>query len=324
MPVTLRFTPADLGRTRFAVSPVWETLAAVRLTSPEEGKGPHAAWFDALPRDLDLRPITILQPRRGYSPDFWTPTPLGPATTFAMDLARVRLTSPARVRAEVERALAERPGAADSEIGRLLLGEPAGVLAFLCDLIARAWETLVEPHWTKVRALLDADLGFQSRRLAEGGLDSLFAELHPALRWHDHVLTRSRGDAEHRDLVGEGVVLMPSAFRWDQVIVIVDEPWQPTVVYPARGLGTLWETATRETDRALGRLLGHTRATLLLGLTEPATTTGLAHRYAYAAGTVSEHLKILRDTGLIAGERHRHEVRYLRTELGDAVVGGPR
>ncbi|GIG71051.1 ArsR/SmtB family transcription factor [Phytomonospora endophytica] len=323
MPVTLRFTPADLGRVRFAMSPVWETLGAVRLLSPEEGKGPHVPWLAAIPRDVDLRPLSILLPRRGYTPDFWTPAPLGPATSFAMDLARVRLTSPRRARAEIARALAERRGAATSELGRSLLdGDPAGTLARLCDLIAAAWETMVEPYWPRVKALLDADLAFQSRRLAEGGIDGLFAELHPTLRWHDGVLTRSRGDVEHRDLAGEGLVLMPSVFRWDQVLVIVEEPWQPTVVYPARGLGTLWHSGGGDADRALARLIGRTRAVLLTGLTEPTATTTLAHRYALAAGTVSEHLGVLRDAGLIAGERHRHEVRYRRTGLGEGIVAG--
>jgi len=37
---------------------------------------------------------------------------------------------------------------------------------------------------------------------------------------------------------------------------------------------------------------------------------------------VSEHLSVLRDAGLVVGERHRHEVRYRRTDLGDAMVKG--
>jgi DNA-binding transcriptional ArsR family regulator len=66
--------------------------------------------------------------------------------------------------------------------------------------------------------------------------------------------------------------------------------------------------------------MGHTRASLLVGLAEPATTTALAHRYALAAGTVSEHLSVLRDAGFVVGERYRHEIRYRRTALGTAAV----
>ncbi|MEV4536311.1 DUF5937 family protein [Asanoa sp. NPDC049518] len=186
-----------------------------------------------------------------------------------------------------------------------------------------AWQELVEPFWPRVRALLDADVGFQTRRLAEGGLDRLFAELHPALRWHDNTLIRARGDDDHRDLAGAGLVLQPSVFKWDQVIVVLDQPWQPTVIYPARGTGGLWETRAGTTNAALGRLIGRTRAALLIGLTEPAATTTLAHRHALAPATVSEHLTVLRDAGFVTGVRHRHEIRYRRTALGTAAVDVP-
>ncbi|MGY0235811.1 DUF5937 family protein [Longispora urticae] len=322
MAASLRFGPTDLLRCRFGMSAVFETVSAIRLTSPEESPGHHQRWLDAArPRlaGLDLRPVTLLQPRRGYAPDFLAPPPTGPLVRFDEDLARIAATPPERVRAEIELSLRDTPGAADSATGRLLLGDPAEVLRLLTGLLREAWHVLVEPVWPRVRALLDADVGFQSRRLAEGGLDRLFAELHPALRWQDNTLTRARGDDDHRDLRGEGVLLMPSVFKWDQVVVVLDPPWQPAVIYPARGIGALWEPAHGTPDAALARLIGRTRAALLTGLTGPATTTALAHRYALAAGTVSEHLTILRDAGFVVGERHRHEIRYRRTALGDAA-----
>ncbi|NUT36082.1 MAG: winged helix-turn-helix transcriptional regulator [Hamadaea sp.] len=328
MAVTLRFSPDDLLRSRFAISPALETLFAVRLTTPQESPGEHRRWLAEIrPRlaDLDLRPITLLQPRRGYSPDFLTRPPAGPRTSFDDDLARIAGTPLDQVRQEIARSLADTPGAAESPAGRLLLDDAAEALILLTTLVRQAWHALVEPFWPQIRALLDADVAFQTRRLAEGGLDRVFAELHPQLRWHENVLIRDRGDDDHRDLHGEGVLLVPSAFKWDQVIVIVDPPWQPTVVYPARGLGTLWLAGGEPAasgDAPLSRLLGRSRASLLIGLTEPAATTVLAHRYGLAPATVSEHLTLLRDAGFLVGERHRHEIRYRRTPLGDAVVQG--
>ncbi|GIG56895.1 ArsR family transcriptional regulator [Longispora fulva] len=325
MAVTLRFGPADLLRCRFAVSPAFETVSAIRLTSREENPGHHRGWLEALrPRlgALDLRPVALLQPRRGYAPDFLAPPPTGPQAQFDEDLARIAATPIEQVRAEIALSLRDTPGAADSATGRLLLGDPAEVLRLLTTLIRDAWHVMVEPVWPRVRAVLDADVGFQSRRLAEGGLDRLFAELHPALRWHDNTLTRARGDDDHRDLRGEGVVLMPSVFKWDQVVVVLDPPWQPTVIYPARGIAALWQPAGGTPDAALARLIGRTRAALLTGLTEPATTTTLAHRHALSPGTVSEHLTILRDAGFVVGERHRYEIRYRRTALGTAAARG--
>ncbi|WUH91788.1 winged helix-turn-helix domain-containing protein [Streptomyces sp. NBC_00433] len=327
---TLRFGPADLLRCRFAYSPAFETLAAVRVATGPQPPGHHRRWLadvgEAL-RGLDLRPLTLLQPRRGYTPDFLSPPPDRPVDAFPDDLARIAATPPAQARTEIARALAETPGAARTATGRMLLdGDPADAVRLLADLVAAAWEALVEPYWARTRALLEADIAFQARRSADGGLDRLFAELHPSVRWHDGVLTREHGGADHRDLSGEGLVLMPSAFKWDQVVIVLDPPWQPTLIYPARGIGNLWQAGAGGDagTPALARLIGRTRARLLTGLTEPAATGWLAHRYGLAPATVSQHLGVLRDTGLVAASRHGYEVRYRRTELGDvlALTGG--
>ncbi|NUR71548.1 MAG: winged helix-turn-helix transcriptional regulator [Hamadaea sp.] len=322
MAVTLRFGPDDLLRCRFALSPMLETVSAVRLLSPREDPGPHRGWLTTVDlQGLDLRPLALLLPRRGYTPDFLSPPPTSPLARFADELQAVAATDHQVIRRELRKSLADTPGAAESPAGRRLLGEPGSVLELLVELLRRAWEVLVEPVWPQVRGLLDADVSFQTRRLAEGGLDRLFAELHPRLRWSNGVLTREYGDDDHRDLAGEGLILVPSAFKWDQVVAIVDPPWQPTVIYPARGLGTLWQTFSPDRIAALGRLMGKTRAALLADLGTPMSTTVLAHRHALAAGTVSEHLAVLRDAGFVAGERHRHEIRYRRTPLGEAAVG---
>ncbi|WSR66668.1 winged helix-turn-helix domain-containing protein [Streptomyces sp. NBC_01198] len=321
---TLRFGAADLLRCRFAYSPAFETLAAVRVATGPQPPGHHRRWLArARPAGLDLRPLTLLQPRRGYTPDFLSPPPGGAAGSFADDLARIAATPPEQARAEIARSLAETPGAARTATGRLLLdGDPADVVRLLADLVASAWSALVEPHWPRVRALLEADIAFQTRRLADGGLDRLFAELHPSVRWQDGVLTREHGGADHRELGGEGLVLMPSAFKWDQVVIVLDPPWQPTLIYPARGVGNLWQPATGPgaDSAALARLIGRTRARLLTGLAEPAATAWLAHRHGLAPATVSEHLAVLRDAGLVTATRHRHEVRYSRTPLGDTLA----
>ncbi len=325
MAISLGFSLADLARCRFAVSPVFETLAAIRVATGPQGPGCHRRWLESVRpalETLDLRAITVLQPRRGYTPDFLGPPPLAPVGRFEAELARIAATPGPVVRNEIELSLRDTPGSRETEFGRLLLGDPSEVLSFLTAVIEAAWHALVEPVWPRVRALLEADVAYQSRRLAEGGLDRMLADLHPTLRWTGHTLIRDPGGDEHHELDGCGVLLMPSVFKWEEVVVITEPPWQPTVVYPARGLGGLWEPARGTRAAALARLLGHTRATLLTGLDEPASTTWLAHRHGLAAGTVSEHLTVLRDSGLVTGARHRHEIRYRRTGMGTALVRG--
>jgi DNA-binding transcriptional ArsR family regulator len=93
-------------------------------------------------------------------------------------------------------------------------------------------------------------------------------------------------------------------------------------VYPARGVGDLWERRGPEPAAALAALLGDTRARLLADLAEPAATTVLARCYGMAASTLSRHLAVLRAAGLVAARRDRRQVLYGRTPLGAALAEG--
>ncbi|MFE0642876.1 DUF5937 family protein [Streptomyces sp. NPDC058877] len=324
MPYHLHFGEADPLRIRFAISPLWETHSAVRVLARPQKQGYHLPWMRRIAgaaRELDLGPLQLLMPLSGHSPDFLYPPPLGPAAAFEEEITAVRETDPALALDDFERALADTPGAASTAEGRRMLADPAGAVLRLADLLLAAWEALVAPDWPRLRALLEADVAYHSRRLAEGGLERLLGELHPAFAWDATTATLTvayRG--EHiRPLAGRGLVLMPSVFTWPDVVSGFDPPWQPTVVYPARGIGGLWSEAGDRTPEALSRLLGPVRADVLCALDEPMGTTALAHRLGRAPSSVSAHLAVLRDAGLLASRRYGHQVLYERTPLGIAV-----
>ncbi|SEC46888.1 DUF5937 family protein [Streptomyces sp. TLI_105] len=324
MPYHLRFGEADPLRIRFAISPLWETHSAVRVLARPAKQGYHLPWMRRIAgaaRELDLGPLHLLMPLRGHSPDFLYPPPLGPAAAFEDEIAAVRGTDPALALDDFERALAETPGAADTAEGRRLLADPAGAVGRLADLLRAAWEALLAPEWPRLRALLEADVAYHSRRLAEGGLERLLSELHPAFDWAAETATlRVAYPGEHdRPLDGQGLVLMPSVFTWPDVVSGFDPPWQPTVVYPARGIGGLWSEPRDRTPEALARLLGPVRADVLCALAEPMGTTALAHLLGRAPSSVSSHLAVLRDAGLLTSRRYGHQVLYERTPLGMAL-----
>jgi DNA-binding transcriptional ArsR family regulator len=100
---------------------------------------------------------------------------------------------------------------------------------------------------------------------------------------------------------------MPSAYLWPHVAAIVEEPWLPTIIYPATGIAGLWQ-APAAPPGALGRLLGRTRAVVLTTLDQPLSTTALAAMTGLSPAGVSRHLLALRDAGLVATARHGHEV----------------
>ncbi|WP_413801483.1 DUF5937 family protein [Streptomyces iranensis] len=327
MPLHMQFGADDLLRCRFAISPLCQAHEAVRTLRRTERHGYHLPWLRRVREamaGLDLSELWLLLPGRGYTPDFLGPPPEVPYAPFEDELARMRATDPAMARRELALSLKCTPGAAGSARGRAMLDDPARAVQRLADVTERAWRALVEPDWPRLRALLEADIAYRSRQLAEGGLERLFADLRPALRWTDSTLTvrNSVVPAQTQDLDGRGVLLMPSVFVWPDVVSGFAPPWQPTVIYPARGVGGLWREPDAVTADALVRLLGASRAAILSGLEEPASTTALAARHRLAPSSVSAHLAVLRAAGLLSSRRQGHQVLYERTPLGMALVGG--
>ena len=68
-------------------------------------------------------------------------------------------------------------------------------------------------------------------------------------------------------------------------------------------------------------LLGRARAELLEALRSPATTTDLARALGVTPSAVSQHLGVLRESGLVARERSGRNVLYMTTALGASLSG---
>jgi DNA-binding transcriptional ArsR family regulator len=324
--IELVFGPDDLVRCRFALSPLWETVAAVRVLIEPDKQGHHLPWLRGLRGELDgldLAPLVALLPRPGFTPDFLSPPPIGPLASFDEELERLRSVPLDRVAGELRQSLYERPGGAHPMAAELL-ADPAATLERLARTAGAAWAALVRPWWPRLRDLLDADIAYRARRLAEGGLALALADLDARVSWRDGTVRVDVHHVERRELDGSGLVLMPSAFGWPDIPVRLDPPWQPTLIYPARGVAALWSPPPADVPSALGRLLGSTRARLLLALDEPASTAALARRYGLSRAGVSEHLTTLRDAGLVAATRSGRQVMYERTALGIALLGPER
>jgi len=84
------------------------------------------------------------------------------------------------------------------------------------------------------------------------------------------------------------------------------------------GAARLWETSPR--PAAVARLLGAGRALVLAEVLVPSTTSALSARLGLAPATVSQHLGVLRDAGLVAARRSGREVHYRQTELATSLL----
>ena len=312
-----------MARTRFSVSAMWELAHSLQALSDPSRAAIHLPWLRGLSGqlgDLDLKPVIALVPARGYTPDFLTPPPQGPLGEIDEELAAVAATPAGTVREEMEvyARANRRPGVAAP-----WLEQPERQLARTVETLRAFWDRALAPHWPRVRALLDADIAHRARRLTEGGPAALFEDLHPGfVRWRGDRLEIDLSFTSERDLGGHGLLLMPSAFQWPGPAVISRAPWQPSLIYPARGLAALWEEGC-PAPGGLARVMGPARAQLLALLEAPRSTTDLARLSGLTPGGVSQHLAALRDAGLLTSRREGRSVLYVRTPVADALVGEP-
>jgi DNA-binding transcriptional ArsR family regulator len=314
------FSLEDLTRLRFAISPSWELATSLRALREPSRAALHLEWVRSVRGalgGLDLRPALALLARRDYTPDFVTPPPESPLASIEEDLERIRATPAAQVRREVS-VVVERSRAPELQA---FLQQPRREARRLADALGQYWERALAPSWPRVRALLEADLGRRARRLSETGAGAALGDLHPAVRWSGDRLRVNVALDRICVLDGRGIQLVPSAFQWDGPVAVIGAPWQPTVIYPARGVALLWEAEPPQQD-AVATVLGRTRARILVAVAAPATTTQLARRLGISAAGASQHLTALAAAGLVTRRREGREVLYLRSGLADALMSG--
>ena len=315
---------ADLLAVRFARSPVWETHLAVRTFVDERSRLFHLPWHRAVRKAaarLDLGPLLATNPPSGFVPDFLTPPPSHSAPTLAEQLGQIRATpvqpgeGGARALPRLERRWFLQGDAGIPRRGSSSCPRAAGRANG--GSLGRSRGAVLAPH-------RGVDRG--RYRLSLTSARHPRPASHPrrppsGIRWADGAVeVDGPGDAEV-DLAGRGLVLMPSAYAWPVVTAIVDGPWQPTVIYPARGVAAALGGTDPTSSRA--RAAARTDARAPTRQPRPPDLDNRA-RGAPRRSTsgVSGHLLALRDAGLVSASRRGHELRYGRTRLGACPASG--
>jgi DNA-binding transcriptional ArsR family regulator len=352
MRLVLELGVADLAATRFAVSPLAETLRAVQLlgmTSPPAVNRPWVRWARA---QLDRQPLRL--PRLWpllvidgpYRPEFLFPAPTGKSANLGAELAQVCAAPEEVVRLSLGRVFGDAPWPASAVD---LAERPRESLEQIAAEVAECHDRLIAPHWERLRSVLDADIAYHAGLLAAGGARSLFSDLHPDFRWtgRELLLTDAEESTDTEITLGpDGIVLVPSVFIWPEWSVKRATSTQTTLSYQARGVATVWEDAelglagsARQglagqrlaghglagqgpagDAEAVEALLGAPRARLLGALRSPATTSALARRFHVTPSAVSQHLAVLHRGGLVDRQRSGRTVLYQASELGLAVL----
>lgn len=310
----LEFTAGDLAYTRFAVSPLWEAIASLRVLAFPGDHALHHPWLDSVrPRlaaaRLDLSPVLRLVTHKSIAA-YICPPPVTPTPDLELELTGLRGQPVDLIFSDLDL------------LGIPRYRNPAAAVDLVARTIGAYWQVALAPYWPRIKTILDTDIRYRAQLLAAGGARRLFADLDPRVSWADQRLALG---LRHRSgtvpLDGRGLLLTPSVFAWPRIFALTAPGWQPLLRYPARGAGTAWERTGHAAPDALAGVLGRSRALLLRLLDEPATTSDLAEPAAITPGGVSQHLTALRDAGLVSAHRIGRHVLYARTETAEALLG---
>ncbi|MGH3831532.1 MAG: hypothetical protein ACRDRS_13990 [Pseudonocardiaceae bacterium] len=321
--VLLRLSSMALSRSRFALSPLAETLGSMIGLGRESTADPwlacwharHHAGFNAtLDADPFSKGLVRLLSSTKWLPRFVAiPPPGGMRTTLASELANVAGASDAEVHAELETSVAY--SWTQHDLG-WLSGHRWG--ARTADLLESVWRIYVSPDWPHRRTLLERDITYRAGLLAAYGWPRALECISRRSAWVGADAIRFSDQAAPDRVVGdEGMLFVPvsvSSGSW----LCEAPPARHALVYPARGFAA----AKHERPAgALDRLIGSNRAAILNELEYPATSSELVVQLGLSLGTVGGHLTVLRDADLIVGTRVGRRVVYRRTETGDLLAG---
>ncbi|GAA1573774.1 winged helix-turn-helix domain-containing protein [Actinomadura kijaniata] len=318
--LSIHFTADDLARIRVSgARPAWETVLSARSLRDRARHPVLGSWRA---RTLEVMPaasrmLLALCPPAGRFAEFLI-SERG-AREWEGDLDAILGTPPDRIRNDLV-GLAWR-GRPPEWAAALAAGEGKALHALGRAL--RDYHRIgIAPYWEEIQARVEVDRAFRLRVLADGGVEQLLATLDTAVRWDSGTLELPQAGERRVRLDGRGVVLAPSVFCGRQAVIRERSDRPPVLFFPVvMGFGRPLAVTGGDDRRpdALSALLGRTRAAALQEAADGTTTTELARRLEVGLSTASEHVKVLREAGLIATGRMGREAVHTVTPLGAAL-----
>ncbi|MFK3984038.1 ArsR/SmtB family transcription factor [Micromonospora sp. NPDC050397] len=328
--IRIELDEPTLARTRIAISPLWELTCSLYLLqrNPGEVPWPYTDWARRARRVLaevpETAPVSLFMVRGSRAPDFLSPIPPSPCPSLEEELEVLRATPRELIEEQIPRYFT---GDLPAWL-RPFRDDPAGACNRLADGIEAYWSAAIAPYWPAMRAALDEEVLHRARALAADGPDALLADLHERVRWERPVLTLVKPLEQSFSAVDQRLLLIPLIFSRGALTCSSDHPEVVAVSYQARGAAVLADQPAAPpgpsvtgggTDR-LAILVGRGRATVLRGLSRPASTAGLAASLGLAPSTVSEHLAALHSAGVVNRRRAGRRVLYALEPAGLALV----
>lgn len=293
----------------FVLSPLWESLGSIHLVLRQDHlQAPqHRAWVHRTRRRLDPRLAAAL--------------PEAVAALRLKSMPNCALTSP-------ESESSPTKGRLESELAALRLANAGdAAVSGACEVIERYWKSAVAADWPNLRNTVEDEVArlreIRTTRGAAAALTSLSGQI--ACRG-PRLIAPFPTDVE-RTIEGP-LVVVPMAFSAGLHLLVVAEGVTAMSVQTSRTRAPVASRAMSAPSRdAMSLLLGDGRARVIRSLETPATTTALANAVGLAKSTVSQHLSVLHEAGVVRRDRSGTEVIYRLDHTGYALLRhlqGPR
>src|SRR5207302_7371834 len=250
--IHIEIDEVTLGRTRIAISPLWETVASLRLLGGDAATcWPYSVWAKTVRRELVRRPgadlVTWFPQTQHRLPGFLTPIPSGTRSTFSEELARLT-----------------------QEAGAALAGTP-----WLVDTLGDVWQTAVAPHWSGIRSALNQEVHVRSQVLATEGSGALLSTLPGCVRWEQPRLSVTTSNRTITAHCARSLVVVPLVFGRGAPLYLSDGSGNIAISYQARGAAVIGGRAPTEASRHGARHHREDRLAVLLGSGRAAVLRGL-------------------------------------------------
>ncbi|GAB1642085.1 winged helix-turn-helix domain-containing protein [Krasilnikovia sp. MM14-A1259] len=323
----IHFSPDDLTRVRFAPEPriAWELSGSVQLLQCTDGALVFDGWRQRARRwaregrnRVAIHLLSDLFPHFKYFPDYLTPTTADESTDSLIDA----ILSTGRSRRLAELSTMDRMKSTPPWLGRFAT-EDRHVENAVAGAVHLYQSSLLGPVWPTVAGLLQEYRDGIAKAMLLGGVERALATLGPSIRWNPPILEADYPVDQELHLDGRGLEIVPSFFCWRMPVTMADPELPPTLVVPIERLPgrTSLDSPGRDSRRlTLGKLLGRTRATILEKSVSGVTSAQLCRSAAVSPASVSHHLAVMRDSGLVVSHRHGVHLVHEATELGRRLL----
>lgn len=314
-------TAQDLGRIRIVESygPLAETMLALGALRGQPGPA-HRSWratAAAQLNPLDRTVIGYLRPLASIGVDF---------LTLAGRTGSIHQGQEALLDATVDdfqleaRAYRRDETALPTWLRRGTESRPR-----LVGYVGSLYHQLVRPIWLGIRDTTAAEASRLAARLATVGIED-FLRGQDRLDWdgtHLELPDAGQWSAAPLEgaLAGRGIDIVPSHFAQRPEPYFPIDPTRPALLFLPIAGATLGAPTPRLRD--IGRLLGRTRTSVLLALTQQDhSTTSLAAHLDLPLSGASQHVSVLRDAGLVTTARDAGRTAHSATPLGRRLING--